>query len=572
MAYTEPEKAEARRHALTHAVELLTTRRAAAAVVPRDHVRTIKAYLLKKKDDRSAIADSCDDRAITLWEGLWEATIGARRPGDLVVAYLAGPEPLNDFRALVELGVHPNNIFAFEAEKGVFNDALTRIRDSEFPLLKLHFGTLERYLQSVPRRFDIIYVDACGPLPSRSQRTLSLIATIFRYQRLASPGVLITNFAQPDLSITEDLDAYSELIAAYLWPKAFLESGKPDWNLDDGAESHGLICRNDENLKESFFHRVRNNFEWHYSQFITRVLFDLGSFISALVRLTNSEIWSTFFTKQPRDVAKIAEPLRTIDEDGAFATDPSMHALAWTLTALPDKEPLSGDYPPLVADGALRKIFRTQLAGLPLPTYDAMTSVYAYEALRSRHDGAAAFANDAFVKMLVDFGRWRERHLFCDAPTRELALFPVLAQYAYPMHCNVLETQRRTYIAQGKRTRMFMDVMPFDECRYLYDWLPSLHTMEGSAANSSHELVFRLALDGLAKQKLRHSSEYLYGANVVGVIGDDFVESLFRPREGLKAPEALALEELDDQIGSSEDAGSDEGVGSDEDVGSGEGP
>lgn len=44
-------------------------------------------------------------------------------------------------------------------------------------------------------QFDIIYVDACGTLPSVKQNTLKKIGYIFLYNKLVSPGVLITNFS-----------------------------------------------------------------------------------------------------------------------------------------------------------------------------------------------------------------------------------------------------------------------------------------------------------------------------------------------------------------------------------------
>jgi hypothetical protein len=70
--------------------------------------------------------------------------------------------------------------------------------------------------------------------------------------------------------------------------------------------------------------------------------------------------------------------------------------------------------------------------------------------------------------------------MFCDVPTEELALFPALAQFAMPYHYNVEETRRYSYVAEGKATEMFMDVIPFDTCRYIYDWLPSTELMTES--------------------------------------------------------------------------------------------
>lgn len=176
------------------------------------------------------MADEYDRRHVNLfnkeivgaWQQLRGGVIGTKTPRDLTVAYLAGPEPLNDFRELVGLGVHPYNIWAFENEDKAFQAELERVKQSEFPLLKLQRGSIDAFIQSVPRTFDLIYVDACGPLPSREQKTLRTLANIFRYARLSSPGVLITNFACPDLRDAKQATDYSSLISAYLWPKPFL--------------------------------------------------------------------------------------------------------------------------------------------------------------------------------------------------------------------------------------------------------------------------------------------------------------------------------------------------------------
>lgn len=106
----------------------------------------------------------------------WQGKNGIKSPNDLVVAYLAGPNPLNDFNVLVELGVHPHNIYAFESDKKTFNDALHSVKVNKYPLLKIIKTSLEQYLQAVPVVFDIIYFDACGPLPSNSQATLRTVS------------------------------------------------------------------------------------------------------------------------------------------------------------------------------------------------------------------------------------------------------------------------------------------------------------------------------------------------------------------------------------------------------------
>jgi hypothetical protein len=301
---------KARELALGHAVNLLAARRADAAVVSRDYVRTVKKFLMREGESHEReVARLCTGKVIELWEALWESHVGQKRPGDLTVAYLAGPNPLNDFRELVRNGVHPYNIWAFESASGLFNAALREIKASEFPLLKIYSGTLETFLQSVPKSFDIIYIDACGPLPSATQGTLRLVANVFRYARLSSPGVLITNFATPDLTDAVQRTAYGDLISAYMYPKGAVESGDAKWNMSDGAEAYSLLPKSDD-IDESFYHHVLHGFDDHYGQYITRQLFDVGSFISPWIRIVNAPIWSTLFKVPPKDAAALVVKIR----------------------------------------------------------------------------------------------------------------------------------------------------------------------------------------------------------------------------------------------------------------------
>lgn len=134
---------------------------------------------------------------------------------------------------------------------------------------------------------------------------------------------------------------------------------------------------------------------------------------------------------------------------------------------------------------------------------------------------------------MEEFGYMGQMPMFCDVPTEELAFYPILAQYMLPPIYNTSLTRRFSYVARGKTTRMFLDIIPFDNCRYIFDWLPTPHLVGGSFAFLSQQLVYRYALDALAKNCMRYNTEYLFGANVVGVNEDGFTEKLLSVREVL---------------------------------------
>src|SRR3546814_18206157 len=61
-----------------------------------------------------------------------------------------------------------------------------------------------------------------------------------------------------------------------------------------------------------------------------------------------------------------------------------------------------------------------------------------------------------------------------------------------------------------------MDVIAFDECRYVHDWISSLHLTPEDWEDLSAQLTFRFALDGIAREKRWMGYDFLYGCHVVG--------------------------------------------------------
>ncbi len=534
--YNQPKKSRARTLALTHAVEILTTRRSHAAAVPQGYVASVKETLSKRTEssDVSAAAE-CDENVIQAWEAFWYSKTGNKLPAELTVGYLAGPEPLNDFRTLVELGVDPHNIVGFESDSSVFNDALAAAKASEFPMLKIMRVPLDRYLAAVPTTFDILYFDACGPLPSKSQRTLRTIASIFRYQRLNPLSVLITNFSAPDLTNETLVHAYAELVSGYLYPRAFQETENSNWNLEEGPAANDFVAKN-VGKDDSFFDVVLKDLHRYYGNYITRQLFDLGSLIVPLARLASSgggNVWSMFFAKSADELAKLAIGRKAFDSDGNggdYVSDPDMNALGWTFSALLDSNN-STDYP--VVDPQSRDLLDVWIRELGGdPEMKVRGPIDAYYLLRDSTD--EGLLKPSMEQLLVGYRYFQKMHLFCDVPSRELALYPVLSQFAYPYHYNVQETRRYRYTAEGKSTEMFLDVIPFDTCRYIYDWLPSTELVPHSFEDSGHQLVYRFALDGLVRHTIRYNNEYIYGGSVVGVDVAGHSEHVLAPRKVIK--------------------------------------
>lgn len=541
-SYNQPTKVFVRRDAIRHAVQLVTSRRHSAAVVAADHVERVKNALLKSDSPGDPAAGrACSDADIKSWRSFRDRAVGTRRPDEITVAYLAGPEPTNDLAVLLECGVRPENIWAFEVEAGAFDQGLGSLKAAGLRGVKLIPVSIEEYFIGTSRRFDIIYVDACGPLPSHEQKTIRLVANLFRHCALAPLGVLITNFSKPDITKGDALQNYAHLIAAYLYPKDFLDSEAGGFT--DGADAHGYRLKDDTEPKESFFHEVCKNFDHYYGSYITRQIIDIASLIAPAARLSTSKLFEVLFDKdfgvasarakrfvrfapgvfdepdststaQPADQKEGDDPDDDFEMDGDAITEASMFSLVWTLAACGNFDPDADNFeaPPASVKKFLDR-WLNQLCGTE-PNRKPSDIIAAYYAWRHDPD-----LWSAAMKEIAEYPYWKMPFL-CDVPTPEIGFYPTLAQLAYPAHCNIREAKRYSYVAEGKTTKMFLDVLAFDECRYVYDWLSALHLVPDDWNDLSAQLTFRFALDAIAKEIRWYGSDYLFGCHVVGESAD----------------------------------------------------
>ena len=168
-SYDQPTKNDARRRALSHAVDLITSRRESAAIVPADDAKRIRDHLLQENfyGDRAA-ALACKPEDLESWRSFRLQTVGTRTSSEITVAYLAGPKPSNDMSVLLELGVRPDNIWAFEINADTADAGLEELREFRARGIKFIPVGIEDFFIGTPRRFDIIYFDACGPSRANS--------------------------------------------------------------------------------------------------------------------------------------------------------------------------------------------------------------------------------------------------------------------------------------------------------------------------------------------------------------------------------------------------------------------
>lgn len=485
-SYTQESKNIARHNTLFYAINLLTTKRGQASCVDRTYVRKVLDYfnsLDDCKDKQEAL--KIDMSYINSWEKLHDSCLGHKYPEDLVVCYLSGPEPQNDFLELISLGIHPQNIWAFENNSSIYSIAVQNYANSNFPQPKIVKGSIEQFFKHTPKKFDIVYIDACGAIAS-DQHSLRIIATLCKYHRLNSPGILITNFACPDISKEEILEEYSDLTAKYL-------IFKKDPNVKINFKNEEIVSPEFINFKKS----IKADFQNYYGELITASIRDIASVVIPTQRFVNSEYLKTIYGKTNLSFNSEVD----VDKLNIIKNN-SLYKFFYLAKIIN-----SSTIPNF--NNRRIKTFIKEFSGTEDLKLDVFDSFRTLSNLKT-DNSLVSFE----IKLIQEyFDDSNGIYQFLDKPNSNLLFDLIVNQFAFPLHYNS-ETLKR-YKYKAKKTEMFMDVIVLDECRYIYEWLPTIHQIKNAFLNLSWQYVFRFALDGLVKQRINYNNEFFFQGSVV---------------------------------------------------------
>ncbi len=501
VSYKQKTKQLARHTMIRKAVELLTQERNSLSCVSEKYVRDIMDYFLGlEESNEQKETKNIDVSYVRMWEKIHSQYIGNKKADEITVCYLAGPEPENDFKEFVSMGVLPNNIWAFESEKNVYKEALQAIDSTDFFQPKLVRTSIERFFETTPKEFDIVYIDACSPLISE-QHALRCIATMFKYHRLASPGILISNFAEVDVSNQTLLEEYYDMISKYNVIKKYPDS---------------VLVRKGSKIvfKECYdevYENIKKDFSKFYGDFITAMICNAGAITIPALRFVNSVYLSNFSSTKPGINKKyqFAE-VNTIKNNtflkflciNDFLENNGMIDKGIKRTKKLEQE-LSANWNGYTLQQSLQKLYEIREIGIDI--------------------------NQKLIDAMEFFENPENLYQFLDKPTKKLFLDSVINQLAYPMHYCTDKISRLTYVA--KETRMYMDLIPFDECRYIYDWLPAIDQMKNAFSNKSWQYVFRFALDGLVKKRINYNNEFFFQGSVITKTKEKFGDALIEERK-----------------------------------------
>ena len=485
--YKQESKNYVRHRALSNAICSLTSERQQACCVSRNYVRQVIDYFLEMDTDEPARkeVEEIQSSYCSSWESLHDSIIGYKRPSDLTVCYLSGPQPENDFTELTNLGVLPQNIWAFESDKSTYLKAIDTYNSNTavFPQPKIVKMSIEQFFKHSPKKFDIVYIDACGAITS-AKHALRAVATLLYHQRLNSPGVLITNFAKPDINKDDIKVEFSQMIALYMVFKEY-----PNCRITmDGC-----------NLNIEFYNKILQDvllmFDDYYGRFITYILSDLASIIIPLQRFGEIAPYSNLFTQEEVEATKTTFDIDSLNSINNNSVCKWILMLDWKL-----HRKQSG-----VKSNTLCK----DLIGIDGKWDQLIRGISFFIALRKESHctkNCISSKGDVFKDI-------HELYQFLDRPSASLFIDVIINQLAYPLHSNAEKSRSYQYCA--KNTDMFTDLLVFDECRYIYEWLPAIHQIENAMRNKSWQYIFRFALDGLVKQRINYNNEFFFQGSVI---------------------------------------------------------
>ena len=536
--YDQKEKKECRSKVIKHAIQCLTTERDTSVCVTRGHVVKTWTDLNKTQEamqhfslkERSNITD-----AVKNWIKFHKSRIQTKTPEDLRVCYLAGDNPMNDLKVLVQNGILAQNIWAIEKDSTLIKKAFKIIRQPESKYFKLFKGDLINFLRELEGQFDIIYFDACGTLPSARQRTLEIIGTVFLHNKLTSPGALITNFSfPPALALEQDSGNL---------PRQDEERNRIKFLAETYLKYREL------NTPHSFQDRVhseRNSrtVEDTYSDYITCQVIDSAAvYIPAQKMLFSSALWDQLYSNKCEFLKKV-KLYATRKEHSKTFRESYVRMIGSDMEKNVSTNSLCKSWVDEIFPNWWETISRKK---------EEISSYLLTHHLSCSEEFIDEFANEGFQKRCLKPLREVLDPDINGSPTFSDTLDAASAtrlvgginygQLANPSFPVVDKLRRFRYTA--KTRTMFSDVFIFDKCSYLYDQFPSVDFGINSI-QSEQQMLIKMIVNGLRS----HLREICY--DQFCNVADLNVNSLQIPqRENVhvhESPDPLHVADLQDAL------------------------
>lgn len=528
--YTQQEKNKARKKLIIGAIERLTTRRRDSVLVDEKNtekmiehfIELINLFLKRHSEElHEDFIKYVQNKSMQILNSSYQE----KDTTDLKILYLSGPEPVNDLEILLENGIRASNIWAIEGDNQTHRKALENLRNNNH-YIKIHKGSLKDFFEFCPEQFDIVYYDACSPICSNEYNPLFVLEKLFANRRLTELSVLITNFSEPNENLCEE---WGKLLACW-YTSRHEECPQSTHELYSDVESR-------LNDIEGYSQFIAQRIPEYYSDFIRRFVSSLASEIVPFSKITtfkaiNSKLFKENkykdLLKRKIEVDKIMKPGDLLKVLPHFMLSPQSYPLLnWALLT---KGNLPVDHPinKFLLENKSR-IFNSILVCTHLKTFEEYYSGF--------NTLFKEIYSDQLLKVMNDIDFFdRKLRLTLDIPMKNLIAELIIGQYSFPYISNTDKHYSLKYKADGKKTWMYSDIFVFDQCRYLYDLLPSIELIENYFKdNIEEQIIMRCFIDRILREHSSFNHDIFRYGFIESLDDKNYGYSILKERENLNS-------------------------------------
>lgn len=533
--YNQKEKIIARRELISHAINVLIENKHEKNLVTKDTFSRIvkrfteffEIYLIKKEHIEYNFDELILDIENT-WFKLYDSIVKSKQASDLKVLYLSGPEPTNDLDIFLEYGILPYNIWAIENDKNCFNSAVENlIINGNY--IKLHKGSLKDFFSLVNESFDVVYFDACTPIISNNNNPLLVLKEVFLNRRLNSSSVLITNFAEPN----SDLEDWSKIFASWFAPR--YEECPSSTHESDFSDISSRYYGGDSEYQGNdilggYSKFIKNRIPEYYDEFIPSFVSILAAElvpfwnIVSLKSVSNRYFWdetklNELLKKIRKKDVEVTSPEEFLCSVPHFMITPEAYPLiSWAMYSL---NILKNDHP-------LNRFLMDGYEGKTLN--DAIYVCSILKAYDQGFEGELETGINTFTREIcsdqlnnilksVNFFDYNIP-ITCDVPMKNLLVELIIGLYGFPYISNSEEHKSLKY--KAKETWMYSDVFLFDQCRYLYDFIPTLDLFKSYIEQPKNQIIVRACIDNIKRKHFQFNYSFFQYGFIDTIYADGF--------------------------------------------------
>ena len=518
---------------IEHAIRCLTTERSTSSCVQREYVKRHWDFVSETfpYEQKQRMENEVHE-----WERFHDSQIQTRKASDLRVCYLGSRvfDLVNYLQLLIANGVLCWNVWVVVKDSESLRKVGESLSQSELRNVKLREDDFLSFLKDFEGQFDIIYFDPCASLAK--ENTLKVIGYVFYYNRLTSPGALITTFSFPPLKqpiepLHDDFSGVHCLLNGRKEniPKKLAHENETEEKRSNKKEQEGKAVKFllEQYLKyrapqfdaKSLSERIN---EEKYGDYITYQVIDSASLFVPVERMllsTKPRVWAEIFDNTGDILEEILLPNlkdiakgtgKSIEEQPQAQEKPNTNMLEWDHTV--GESHLRNICSVLKSAEASSSLGKTWVKEIfpnrgtsCLEKYD-ISLLLLTPLLFSSHEFILKNSKSQFKSTCLDpisqcFPDCSKSGSLCSKVPGPCAgclvanlLYGQLANPSFPV-MNKLLRLRYT----SKCNKIFSDVFIFDKCKYVYDQFPTIEGACHSISEPMLQMVYRMALDGLRK-------------------------------------------------------------------------